>query len=166
MTTRSIVLGWLVLCMQVYIASFMNTFWSVHKPLCLQPAWFDVWSTSVLSLKNFADWSAIDSLNSWNHIICQGDHQTPQIICATELDLKKKKKQQFSHCILEMENMKHFVTLTRSSIRQLFRYVTGLSSIHFGTEDMTRKGCIPLYITRQGSAGHIPESEGLHTRFD
>lgn len=38
----------------------------------------------------YADWSAIDWLNSWNHIICQGDHRTPQIICATELDLKRR----------------------------------------------------------------------------
>lgn len=47
-----------------------------------------------------------------------------------------------------------------------------LSSNHFGIEAINLKnkkgwgGCIPLYITRQGSAGHIPESEGLHTRFD
>lgn len=53
-----------------------------------------------------------------------------------------------------------------SGIRQLFRAVAGLSSIHVGAEVMDIKGCIPLYVTRQGSAGHIPESEGLHTRFD
>lgn len=50
------------------------------------------------------------------------------------------------------------------------KMIAVLSSNHFGIEDINLKkkggGCIPLYITRQGSAGHIPESEGLHTRFD
>lgn len=51
----------------------------------------------------------------------------------------------------------------------LKKKIAVLSSNHFGIEDINLKkngGCIPLYITIQGSAGHIPESEGLHTRFD
>lgn len=110
----------------------------------------------------YADWSAIDWLNSWNHIICQGDHRTPQIICAIELDLKT------TIFPLHFKNGKYetFCNTDSQQHQQLFRYTGGLSSIHFGKEDMNRKGCIPLYITRQGSAGHIPVSEGLHTRFD
>lgn len=132
----------------------------------------DLASEALLCFKEYADWSAIDSLNSRNHIICQDDRCTPQIICTIELNLKRKAAIS-PLCILKMETMNHSDDQQRQTAVLLCWFqkkIAVLSSNHFRIEDMNLKnengGCIPLYITRQGSAGHIPESEGLHTRFD
>lgn len=63
----------------------------------------DLASEAFLCFKEYADWSAIDSLNSQNHIICQDDHRTPEIICTIQLNLKRKAAI-FPSCILKNVN--------------------------------------------------------------
>lgn len=133
----------------------------------------DLASEALLCFKEYADWSAIDSLNSRNHIICQDDPCTPQIICTIELNLKRKaaispplhfNNGNYEPFWLPAASDSCFEMLI--SKKDCGAQFQSLWDRRYKSKKKKKWGCIPLYITIQGSAGHIPESEGLHTRFD